>query len=77
MDLIKELARSVVERDYWTNKQKIDELLRMDCKMYTNLGTDSTQEERIQTRNMSKVLYEAIKQIDSNIGDELLRAIDC
>jgi hypothetical protein len=77
MDLIKELARSVVERDYWTNKQKIDELLRMDCKMYTNLGTDSTQEERIQTRNMSKVLYEAIKQIDNNIGDELLRAIDC
>jgi hypothetical protein len=76
MDLIKELARSVVERDYWTNKQKIDELLRMDCKMYTNLGTDSTQEERIQTRNMSKVLYEAIKQIDNNIGDELLRAID-
>ena len=76
MDLIKEMARSIVERDYWTSKEKIDELLRMDCKMYTNLGTDSTQEERIQTRNMSKVLYEAIKQIDNNIGDELLRAID-
>jgi hypothetical protein len=76
MDLIKEMARSIVERDYWTSKEKIDELLRMDCKMYTNLGTDSTQEERIETRKMSRVLYQAIKQIDSNIGDELLRAID-
>ena len=26
----------------WTDKQKIDELLRIDCNLYANLGTDST-----------------------------------
>jgi len=24
----------------WTDKQKIDELLRIDCSLYAHLGTD-------------------------------------
>ncbi len=27
----------------WSNKRKSDELLRMDCNMYCNLGSDSTK----------------------------------
>ena len=30
----------------WTNKRKIDELLRIDCKMYTFLGIDSSLREK-------------------------------
>ena len=30
----------------WSDRQKIDELLRIDCTMYTNLGVDSTKTEK-------------------------------
>ena len=36
----------VLEFKTWTDKRKIDELFRIDCEMYTNLGTDSTKTER-------------------------------
>ena len=30
----------------WTNKQKIDKLLEIDCSLYAHLGTDSTRSEK-------------------------------
>ena len=76
MDLMKEFIDGIPERQGWTTRQKLDELLRIDSKMYTNLGTDSTEEERASTKNMSRYIYETIKKVDQNIGEELLRAID-
>ena len=32
----------IVEFKTWTIKQKLDELFRIDCDMYTNLGIEST-----------------------------------
>ena len=37
---------TIVELSSWTDKQKLDELLRIDCAMYTNLGINSTQAEK-------------------------------
>jgi len=30
----------------WSDRKKVDELLRIDCNMYTNLGSDSTKTEK-------------------------------
>ena len=34
----------------WTDKQKIDELLRIDCSLYAHLGTDSTKAEKEEVK---------------------------
>ena len=35
----------------WNTKKKIDELLRIDCSLYTNLGSDSTAAEIKQVKS--------------------------
>lgn len=77
MDMIKEFISSIPEREGWTKKQKLDELLRIDCRMYTNLGTDSTEAERKATKDMSRFIYNVIRKVDQEIGDQLISAIDC
>jgi low affinity Fe/Cu permease len=76
MDLMKEFIDDIPERQGWTTRQKLDELLRIDSKMYTNLGIDSTDEERAATKKISRYIYETVKKVDKDIGEELLRAID-
>ena len=56
----------------WSDKQKIDELLRIDCNLYANLGTDSTQEEKQEAKRKSIIIYRLIKTLDKKLGDELL-----
>ena len=48
----------------WSKTKKIDELLRIDCQMYTNLGTDSTKTERETTKKRSRSIYRAISKLD-------------
>ena len=60
----------------WTNKKKIDELLRIDCKMYTNLGKDSTSKEREEAKKYSRKIYNHIKKLDHRMGFEFLLAMD-
>jgi hypothetical protein len=59
-----------------TTKQKIDELLRIDCKMYTNLGSDSTAKEVSLVKTLSKKIYKHIKVLDPTMGKTFLTAID-
>jgi hypothetical protein len=66
----------IVDFSSWTEKRKIDTLLRIDCNMYTNLGTDSTEGERKKTKALSIKIYRAIKKIDPIEGDPLLKTID-
>jgi len=35
----------IIEFTSWTDKEKKDELLRIDCSMYTYLGKDSSKQE--------------------------------
>ncbi len=46
----------IVEFKTWTIKQKLDELFRIDCDMYTNLGIESTKKERDEVKRMSEQL---------------------
>ena len=47
----------------WTVKRKVDELLREDAWMYTNLGIDSTVTEKKAVKLMSRKIYRAIAAI--------------
>lgn len=60
----------------WTEKQRIDELLRIDCVQYTNLGLDSTKAEKELVRKTSRKIYRLIKGIDHNLGQSFLNAMD-
>jgi|TARA_R110000824_G_scaffold24557_11_gene86434 hypothetical protein len=57
----------------WTEKQKIDALLKLDCFMYTCLGTDSLKKEREEVHRNSKKIYQAIKTINPEEAKILLR----
>tara|TARA_R110002020_G_scaffold22078_4_gene74728 strand:+ start:6741 stop:6968 length:228 start_codon:yes stop_codon:yes gene_type:complete len=56
----------------WTDKQKVDELLRIDAVQYCNLGTDSTTQERKQVNANSLSIYKEIKKIDPELGAILM-----
>lgn len=60
----------------WSVKQKLDELYRIDCDMYCNLGTDSTKKEKQEVKSKSRKIYSAIKKIDEETGRTLLFAMD-
>lgn len=60
----------------WTDKQKLDELLRMDCALYCALGTESTKTEREAVKRQSRKIYKAIKTFDPQCGEMFLRVID-
>lgn len=59
-----------------TEEEKVDELLRIDCFMYTNLGTDSTQAERDEVKKTSSRIYQIINSIDEEVGSLLVMDID-
>ena len=45
----------------WTDQQKIDQLLHIDCNLYANLGTDSTRAEKDEVKRKSIEIYRTIK----------------
>ncbi len=60
----------------WNNKRKIDELLKIDCKMYTKLGIDSSDTEKLKVKATSRKIYNHIKKLDNILGLEFLIAMD-
>ena len=60
----------------WTNKDKIDKLLEIDCGLYAHLGTDSTKAEKEEVKRKSVEIYRTIKTLDKQLGDELLYSED-
>jgi len=72
---IKDIEK-IVDFKTWSVKQKVDELLRLDCKQYTNLGIDSTKTERDDVKKTSRKIYRLIKKVDKGLGDKLLHFMD-
>lgn len=72
MEYTYEDIEKVLNFSTWSDKKKIDELFRIDCYMYTNLGIDSTQKERDEVEKKSRYIYRAIKKIDPKLGDKLM-----
>jgi len=66
----------ILEFKTWSDRRKIDELLRMDCEMYTNLGIDSTKKEKSEVTKNSRRIYKAIRTIDQKMGQTFLLAMD-
>ena len=66
----------IVELKSWTQKQKLDELLRIDCAMYTNLGINSTQTEKELIKRRSRAIYRRIKKVNEYKGTLFLEAMD-
>ncbi len=52
----------------WTVKRKIDELLRIDSEMYTEMGIDSKESEKKKTKATSRKIYQAISKISPTDG---------
>tara|TARA_R100000278_G_scaffold23756_1_gene22110 strand:- start:809 stop:1048 length:240 start_codon:yes stop_codon:yes gene_type:complete len=65
-----------MEYKSWSDKQKIDQLLHIDCNLYANLGTDSTKDEKDEVKRKSLIIYRLIKTLDRKLGDELLYSMD-
>jgi len=76
MEYTYEDINKILEFKTWSNKRKIDELFRIDCTMYTNLGTDSTKSEREEVKRKSKSIYRTIVKIDADMGKHLLFSMD-
>jgi len=66
----------IVEFSSWNEKKKIDELLRIDCSMYANLGIDSSKKDRETVKINSRKIYRNIKKINPRMGTEFLHAMD-
>lgn len=76
MENLEAYIEEVLSNDSWDERQKKDELYKIDCKMYTNLGTDSTKAERNEVKKKSRMIYKAIQKINPHEGTQLLQAID-
>ncbi len=66
----------IVDFTTWSDKQKQDELLKIDASLYCNLGTDSTKSDRELVRKESKKIYRSIQKVNPQLGESLLNAID-
>jgi hypothetical protein len=66
----------VLESKNFSDREKIDELLEMDAKIYCNLGTDSTKGDIELAKKNSRKIYSLIKKIDSVMGDSFLKLMD-
>jgi len=66
----------ILEFKTWTDKDKIDKLLEIDCSLYAHLGIDSTKTEKETVKKQSRVIYKHIKTIDNVMGESFLYAMD-
>ena len=53
-------------------KDKVDTLLHINAILYSNLGTDSTSQEKEIAKKRSIDIFRKIKTLDKKLGDELL-----
>ena len=61
--ITEERIRKIQGYKTWSTKKKVDELLKEDAWMYSNLGIDSTATEKKKVKNMSRKIYKAISLI--------------
>lgn len=75
-DKLKEKAEAIAIDFAKSIKERTDLLLKLDCDLYTNLGIDSSKEEKEEIKEISKFIYTRIALIDETSGKILLKAID-
>ena len=60
----------------WTKEKKIATLFEIGAIIETNLGIDSTRQERIAAKIQQKHIYETIEKLDASLGALILRTYD-
>ena len=58
--------------DYYTNKEvreEIDKLLHDNSKIQSNLGSDSTEEEKLEAKRKEKILKRKISKLDVDFAN--------
>jgi hypothetical protein len=60
----------------WPGRKKFDDLLFIDCDLYTQLGMDSSIKEKKETKLKSRKIYKAINKIDNRLGKLFLQSMD-
>lgn len=68
MESIEKEINKIKNYKTWTERRKIDALLRIDADMYVNLGKESTLAEKREVKRMSKKIYTAIRDINPTEG---------
>lgn len=76
VDNIKNKAEEIAIDFAKSIKERTDLLLKLDCDLYTNLGKDSSEEEKENVKEISKYIYTRIALIDETSGKILLKAFD-
>lgn len=71
-----EIAKKVAFDFNKSIRERVDWLLKQDCDNYTNLGSDSTDEERKAVKETSKGIYQIINGIDEETGKLLVKSMD-
>ena len=72
---IKELAEKIAIDFNKSIKERTDALLKLDCDLYTNLGKDSSKEEKQRVKELSRFIYTRVALIDQD-SKVLLEALD-
>ncbi len=58
-----------------TNREITDSMLMLDCEI-RDLGSGALKEAIAEAKNKSKVIYEAISEVDPEIGKMLILNLD-
>lgn len=72
---VKEKAEEIAIDFAKSIKERTDALLKLDCDLYTNLGIDSTKEEKDKVKELSRFIYTRVALIDQD-AKVLLEALD-
>lgn len=73
---LERLIEKILGYKTWGDRKKIDALLEYDCKMYTNLGIDSTKTQVENVKRKSRAIYRAISKINPKVGKDFLWHMD-
>ena len=73
---VKETAEQYARDFALSIQERTDKLLKLDCNMYTELGSESSKAERLEVKKNSKFIYKQIKGIDETSGNLLLKSLD-
>lgn len=71
-EILEEKITKILNYKTYSDKRKIDSLLEIDADLYTNLGLESTKEERQEVEKNSLTIYRAIKKVNWETGCALL-----
>lgn len=69
------LQAQIVFEEALSDKEAIDQLLRIDAQMYANTGIDTTKAEMESIKRASAFIYRLIKGIDPEKGQRFIQAM--